>query len=375
MIPSEGSDSSPSYWDSYSNLQRTKHALIESYLGGWFPKLGSWAGRILYLDTHAGRGRHVSGEAGSPLVALQTLLGHRARDSILAGSEARFFFVECDPDNAQLLEAELSAIDLPERIYVTIARGDCYEELDTLVGALESSHKGMAPAFVFVDPYGFKVPGQILRRLMQFPRVELFINVIWRELDMAVAQARKRSDGGMADTLDLIFEGRAWIEGITSDDFDERAHECIALFQDLCGAKWATYIRMLGGNHATRYLLLHLTNHDAGRDLMKDAIWRICPEGSFVARKLDDPNQDVLIEPEPDLSPLEDWVLGELRDQQQRWSALEASVRNQIWRTTHLNSVVRELRRSGQIEADGYEGRFARTNDPLLKAVLSDTSA
>ena len=74
------------------------------------------------------------------------------------------------------------------------------------------------------------------------------------------------------------------------------------------GAKWHTYIRMLGDNKHTRYMLLHLTNHDDGRDLMKDAIWKVAPDGGYYARKSVDIAQQLLIEPEPDLAPLRDWV-------------------------------------------------------------------
>ena len=32
-------DTNPEIWREYSNLQHVKHALIEKYLEGWFPKL------------------------------------------------------------------------------------------------------------------------------------------------------------------------------------------------------------------------------------------------------------------------------------------------------------------------------------------------
>ena len=94
-------DSSPQYWDEYTNLQYTKHMLIREYLKGWFPKLGFWSGRVVYLDTHAGRGEHKQGQAGSPIVALETLLQHSFRDRILRNSEARFFFIEHDAKNGE----------------------------------------------------------------------------------------------------------------------------------------------------------------------------------------------------------------------------------------------------------------------------------
>ena len=73
-----------------------------------------------------------------------------------------------------------------------MAPGDAFAELSTLLESLQDSGREMAPAFVFVDPYGFKVPAQLLTRLMAAGRVELFVNVIWRELDMAISGGRGR---------------------------------------------------------------------------------------------------------------------------------------------------------------------------------------
>ena len=51
-------DPNPAYWDDYTSFQQVKHDLIRCYLNGWYPKLGFWAGRVLYVDTHAGRGKY-----------------------------------------------------------------------------------------------------------------------------------------------------------------------------------------------------------------------------------------------------------------------------------------------------------------------------
>lgn len=112
----------------------------------------------------------------------------------------------------------------------------------------------------------------------------------------------------MADTLDSIFDGSEWKDRVSSDDFDERANQAINLLREKIGAKWVTHIRMLGDNDVTRYLLMHLTNHDAGRDLMKACMWKVCPDGGFYVRKTDDPAQQFLITPEPDLGPLAEWL-------------------------------------------------------------------
>jgi len=40
------SDPNPAYWEQYGPFQHVKHELIRCYLNGWFPKLGTWAGRV-----------------------------------------------------------------------------------------------------------------------------------------------------------------------------------------------------------------------------------------------------------------------------------------------------------------------------------------
>lgn len=363
-----GVDTSPDYWDVYTNLQHTKHALIREYLNGWFPKLGLWSGRIVYLDTHAGRGIHGSGERGSPLVALETLLNHSFRNQILEKSEVKFLFVEHDQSNVAVLESQIAALGtLPSRVQVTVTAADCYEQIHRVLDALERSGEDIAPAFVFVDPYGFKVPGALLARLLLRGRVELFVNVIWRELDMAMAQARSDPKGGMASTLDTVFDGTRWREIERPRTVDRRADMTIDLLRCTYRARWATSIRMLGENGTTRYLLAHFTNHEAGRDLMKDCVWKVCPGGGCYARRSDNPNQARLITPEPDLTQLRQWLLERLAQRAWRWSELTSELRKELWRPQHLATVIRSGRKSGELVASDFTGRFSQSADPVLR--------
>lgn len=233
--------------------------------------------------------------------------------------------------------------------------------LEELLAYMREEGKSLAPALFFIDPYGFKVPGSVLRELMKFPRVELFVNVIWRELDMAMRQGTK-----MKATLDSVFAGHAWQDIAAIDNHDERAARTVNLLREMTGAQWATHIRMLGDNQATRYLLLHLTNHDAGRDLMKECMWKACPDGGYYARKSDDPSQEYLIKPEPDLTPLKEWLTAELTERPRRWQTLFEDLRDTIWRQPHLNEVIRTMRKEKRIEGSDYEGKFLPSSNPLL---------
>jgi three-Cys-motif partner protein len=356
-------DTNPDYWKDYKNLQKVKHELIEQYLSAWFPMLGTWSGRIVYVDTHAGRGRHVTGQYGSPLVAIKTLLGHKYRDLIFKKSEVVFTFIETDESNCESLESEIKDLgSLPEKIKAEVICSDCFDTLREIIHDLNKSSKKMAPAFVFVDPYGFKIPIDVLTDLMKFEGVELFVNVIWRELAMAIA--RDNNPSGMVETLSLIFGGDEW-KKLKNLEFNDMADAAVTLLKNKIGARWSTYIRMLGPRGATRYILLHLSNHDAGRDLMKDCIWKVCPEGGHFARFTDNQGQQELITIEPDLRPLEKWVLTKLKKRPCKWQDLINDVRPEIWRTKHLNDVIRGLRQKRIINGRGAEKFFPSHNPEL----------
>lgn len=87
-------DDNPQYWQDYTNIQHVKHALLRRYLGGWFPILSKWHGRVVYIDCHAGKGKHATGEKGSPLVALEVLIKHHYLPQIISNAEVRFVFIE-----------------------------------------------------------------------------------------------------------------------------------------------------------------------------------------------------------------------------------------------------------------------------------------
>lgn len=367
-------DKSPNYWRQYSNIQKVKHDVIRDYLQGWFPKLAlgpHGSSRLLYLDTHAGRGTHMSGELGSPLVALEALLGHAAKDMILAKTEVYYYFIERDKDNAEALKEELKSRTLPKNVFVEPpVNADCFTILEKTIADAKKAGKRLAPAFVFCDPYGWSLPGRILRELMEFPRVELFVNVIWRELDLAMQQI-KGGEQSQAHIIDALFDGRDWKTAISAAHSDDRAKQCATLFQDMIGARWATTVTMIEGGR-TKYFLLHLTNNDAGRDLMKDCVWSACPEDGYYARKSDHPGQDFLIERKPDLAPLRAWVLDKLSKRPERWKALIDLVRSEIWRSAHLNEVIKALKDEGKIE--GEEGKkFLPSGNPLLRLAPQST--
>jgi hypothetical protein len=87
----------------------------------------------------------------------------------------------------------------------------------------------------------------------------------------------------------------------------------------------------------------------------------------FMVRRSDNPDQQFLIKPEPDLRPLRDWIIGRLSRRPERWQDLHAAVRPEWWLPKHVNEIVRDLKKDGIIAADSVPGRkFGAAANPLL---------
>ena len=342
------SDPQPQHWQNYGRFQRVKHELIRRYLEGWYPKLGYWARRVVYVDTHAGRGSYTGSNPGSPVVALRTLLRHRSLSDLLKTSEFRFVFLERDERNETALREQVALLGtLPDGISVQTGCKDAFPLLRDLVDTFRSEGRQIAPAFVFVDPYGFGLPGDLLAELMAFERVELFVNVMWRELDMAMRQEPEPGHG-QAGVLDRLFGSDAW-RAIRGKTMVERADRAARLLADRVDAKWWTHMRMISGGDAVRFFLLHLTNHDEGRDLMKDCVWKICPDGEMNVWRSDNPDQLFLVGREPDLTALSDWLLERLQSGPVSTDTLREELRSTMWRWKHLRDVETALKKQERI--------------------------
>jgi len=302
-------DENPDYWDDYNHLQRAKHQLLRNYLGGWFPILGSSSGRIVYIDCHAGRGKHSGGELGSPLIALTTFLGHPSRDRILKNCEVCFFFIEADKENKESLEKLFSRIEMPKRVKAEIKYGEFENILQEQIGYLHANKMELAPAFVFVDPYGFKLPGILLAELKAFQKCELFITFMWRWVDMALRKPEQ------APNMDALFATPEWRNLPAIADSEERCEAAIRLLGGQIGGKYLTRVKMLGEHEEIKYVLIHSTGHPKGRELMLWAVRKVCPTGGFKARMNDNPDQEYLIKPEPSLEPLKNWLWGKYRNE------------------------------------------------------------
>jgi three-Cys-motif partner protein len=133
---------------------RGKHLVLRNYLNAWFPVMGTWNGRILFIDGFAGPGEYEGGEAGSPIIALDSFVDHMARNKITA--EVVFEFVEANAERAEHLEQLIRRRypTLPPNCSIDVATGKFDQTMTGLLDELDRQHARLAPAFVMIDPFG-----------------------------------------------------------------------------------------------------------------------------------------------------------------------------------------------------------------------------
>lgn len=353
------------YWSEYNGLQAAKHELLSKYLDGWFPILASFHGRVIYVDCHAGRGSHKTGQKGSPILALQGLRDHQLCHQILDSTEVQFIFFENNLTNYSHLCTEIESLDkLPNNIRVDVFPEGYEKPLRELVDEMNQQNQSLAPSFAFVDPYGFTLSMELLNDLLAFPRCELLINFMYRYVDMAIHHPAQASN------MDSLFGCQDWRELISIEAPREREKSTIELFSRQLQAKFVTHINMVGDNNVLKYVLLHASNHSRGRELMKESMWAVAPDGSFTASERDTPDQLILIESEPSLEPLKDLLWRNFTGRQVYMEEIYEWLLHELYLKKHIHQVLREYRNQKIVNFSDYEGRFAFNSNPFVSFPL-----
>ena len=95
------------------------------------------------------------------------------------------------------------------------------------------------------------------------------------------------------------------------------------------------------------------------------------PLGGFYASESDHPDQVAIMDPEPDLKPLREWVSQRLVPGPRRGNELTSDLREALGMGKHLNAVIRDMRKSNKIVASEFTGEFAQTRNPPLSLPTS----
>ena len=359
-----------------------KHRVLRAYLDGWIAVMaqqslnahgyGSGPARLLLVDGFGGPGRYAGGEPGSPLLMLDALLSHSARDRWNAVFFI-FLFIEHDVRRVENLRREVAALgELPKNVKVIIEHGEFEATFGRLLDGTTGHGKTLIPTFAFIDPFGYSTSSMSLTgRLLTFPRCEVLVFLPLTFVHRFVGRP------GQECALTSLFGCDDWRDAIELEG-EERREFLLELFErQLRSNPTVEHVRsfQLRTHDGNDYRLVFGLGHDKGLDLAKDAMWKVDPVAGTAYVGRTQTGQDVLFAHTVDTAPL----LADLRARfGTEWFTIEEAERftriDTIFRVGHLRrATLLPAEKDGQLEIrrasgtrglDGARLRFLAASGP-----------
>jgi three-Cys-motif partner protein len=270
---------------------RAKHVILQNYLGAWFPILSKYSVRIIYLDGFAGPGLYAGGEIGSPVIALKTAIEHKLFKRF---KEIVFLFIEKDKERAEVLSEILKGLfpNLPKNIKYTIKSSEFATTLEQVLDELEKRGAKLAPTFAFLDPFGFSgFPMELVGRMMSYDKCEVLITFM-------AGFVRRFLDELREPVLNALYATDEWRKARDMKE-EERVNFLLKLYErqlkTVGGARYVRSFEMVGPFNQVIYYLVYGTKHWKGLEVMKEAMWKVDPRGTYRFSDVTDVNQAYII--------------------------------------------------------------------------------
>ena len=136
----------------------------------------------------------------------------------------------------------------------------------------------MAPAFVMIDPFGVKgSPMRLIERILQNDKSECMISFMYEPIRRFHRQSEFKRH------LDELFGTTEWKRCLDMKESDAKKQFLHNLFSKQLkrpGASYVVSFELWRGNRHI-YTIYFTSNNLKGCDLMKQAIWKVEPTGSY----------------------------------------------------------------------------------------------
>jgi three-Cys-motif partner protein len=343
-----------------------KHQILGAYLDAWFPILGKYNKRIVYVDGFAGPGRYIGGEPGSPVIAMQAALSHRAK----LGGELVFLFIEEHGGRAAHLEREITELQLPAHFKTKVECGPFAEKLGKALDELDNARSQIAPTFALIDPFGFSgIPYTLIQRLLSKNKCEVLITFMVDAMNRWLTHPDENIRAHIVETFGTD-EAVTIAEGI-----GDRSTALKDLYHRQLNraAMFVRYFEMRDRDGRLVYYLFFASNNALGHLKMKEAMWKVDPLGDFTFSDSTNPDQQLLFSA-PSTAPLAADLFAKFRGiAQVPVKRVEAYVQDHAaYLRKHMGDALGQLESEGKLKVadrktDGKKRR-ARTfpNEALL---------
>ncbi len=301
-------DHLPMIWPLESHTL-AKHMILQNYLRAWLPIMGSSNRRLLFIDGYAGPGVYNNGEDGSPVIVVKEAMDYISTCATKGWTKPEIvcLFIEQDAARFASLTETLGKIEIPSQIKVNPIHSSFEETASKILSFLDAKSFSLAPAFIFVDPFGYNLPFSLITRLMNYPKCEVFINLMYAFVNRFINRS------GQEEVMTRLFGGEEW-RGLDLKDNSpsDRWLQIHDLYQRQLQKHAAKYVRsftMRDARNVPLYFLFYGTNHKIGLEKMKTAMWRVDKGGSYAFSDATDPSQLVFFGNGPDYKKLKSLIV------------------------------------------------------------------
>lgn len=337
---------------------KAKHEILRRYLSAWFPILNTYHSRIVYIDGFSGPGRYKGGETGSPIIAVEVAANHR---KAMTG-EVIFWFIDEREDRVEHLQQELNGLTVPAHFKVIPEAGKFHEKFGEVLESIDQGKGALAPTFAFIDPFGFSgIPFSLIERLLKHKRCEVFITFMVDAINRFLEHPEDK-------VVQHIVEAFGTDEAIQiAKGPGDRIVKLRELYQSKLEqeAEYVRYFQMRDRQDRAQYYLFFASNHELGHCKMKEAMWRVDPDGDFRFSDATNPNQLVLFEADT-TSMLVKHLHGEFCGKGEVTGfAVRKFVENKTaYLKKHMTPALKQQEADGKIEVDPLktDGKKRRAN-------------
>ncbi|WP_339063624.1 three-Cys-motif partner protein TcmP [Tepidibacillus marianensis] len=232
-----------------------KHMILKNYLQAWFRIMGAYNEKIVFMDGYAGPGEYSKGEEGSPIIALKEAMDYldSCEKNGWKKPEIVFLFIEQDKDRFSTLETKIREMKLPKELKVSLENSSFEVITKDILSYLENEQVKLAPSFIFIDPFGYNLPFELIQRLMKYEKCEVFINFMYEFINRFIQR------DGQDSVMTRLFGTDDWkkinFDELTSPKRKEAIHN---LYKEQLEKHAASFVRsfeMRGKKNTTKYFL------------------------------------------------------------------------------------------------------------------------
>lgn len=337
------------HFEDYREHTAIKHAILKDYLSTWVIILGSWQRKIVYIDGFCGPGSYKRGDQifdGSPIIALRIAEEFSDRVDVFC------LFIDENESFCKDLQCRIDLLGLQGNYQIVPGKFE-----DVITDLLDKVPR-MAPAFCFIDPFGYSgIPLRVIRRFLDRPTTEAFINFMYEPLSRFLPVKTQH------EHMDSLFDTGEWRrvlelglrygvrESFLRDLYRDQLKTC---------AKYVWPFQLKDPDRdRTMYYLFHCSNNPKGIKVMKEVMYRRGTVGTYSYQGREAP-QGMLFSIEPNLNELGQALLREFSGRKISFNEIIEATLEWPFIEKHYRSVLNNLKEKGLIKKTPIETKGQR---------------